>query len=171
MQDCDTKIRAMAYSDLAMVRAWRNHTDIRRYMFNTQKITEAEHSEWFKKGKDDPFRQLLIAEDRSGPFGYVQFGGVQVGGVADWGFYICPDAPKGSGAKLGRSAIHFAFTTLELHKICGQVVQSNVASLAFHRKMGFCEEGTLREQQIIDNVYHTIICFGLLKAEWEAIRD
>jgi RimJ/RimL family protein N-acetyltransferase len=42
-----------------------------------------------------------------------------------------------------------------------------VASIAFHQKLGFVEEGRLREQQRIANQYHTLFCFGLLAKDWQ----
>lgn len=166
MQHSDAQIRDMSQHDLAMVRHWRNQPEVRRYMYNTHEISNDEHRQWFEKAIGDPSRKLLIVEDQTGPFGFAQFSGVRIGGVADWGFYVRSDAPRGSGTKLGNLVLEYAFTTLELSKICGQVVDGNLASLAFHKRMGFREERTLPEQQIIDEIRHNIICFSLLKTEW-----
>lgn len=168
MQIVDVQIRAMQPADLSMVREWRNHPDVRRYMFQTHEITALEHQSWFEKIQADQSKLALIVEDLCGPFGYVHFNNVCSGGVADWGFYTRPDAPKGCGMRLGRTALSYAYDFLELHKVCGQVIEGNAASLAFHQKMGFRKEGVLREHKIIDESHHTIICFGLLKTEWQA---
>jgi RimJ/RimL family protein N-acetyltransferase len=104
--------------------------------------------------------------DAADPLGFVQFNSVCQGGIADWGFYARPDAPRGSGTKLGHTALAHAFKNLGLHKVCGQAFESNVASIAFHQKLGFREEGRLLEQQRIANQYHTLFCFGLLAREW-----
>ena len=52
--------------------------------------------------------------------------------------------------------------------VCGQVLASNTASLAFHRRLGFAEEGVLRQQhRSADGAhYHDVLCFGLLRADW-----
>jgi RimJ/RimL family protein N-acetyltransferase len=88
--------------------------------------------------------------------------------VADWGFYLAPDAPKGSGRELGKQALDYAFTQLGLHKVCGQALGFNKRSIAFHTALGFTEEGCLREQHFNDGKFHDVVCFGLLSHEWQA---
>ncbi len=48
------------------------------------------------------------------------------------------------------------------------MLASNTASLAFHRRLGFTEEGVLRQQHRgADGAhYHDVHCFGLLRADW-----
>lgn len=155
-------------ADLPMILSWRNHPDVRRFMFTQHEISLQEHQLWFAKASQDPTRCLLLVEDGQQPIGYVQFSNVTVGGVADWGFYISPASPKGTGRKLGVAALRHAFQSLKLHKVCGQAIESNEPSIAFHQRLGFRQEGVLRHQQRIDGVYHSLHCFGLLAAEWIA---
>lgn len=167
-------IRKVIEDDLPMVLAWRNHVNVRRYMFTQHEISLDEHRNWFAKVSQDPGRCLLIVEEAGQAIGYVQFSKVENGGVADWGFYARPDAPKGSGRKLGVMALSHAFGMLKLHKVCGQAIASNQASIAFHERLGFTLEGVLRDQQRIAGAYHSLHCFGLLATEWkpfELIQD
>lgn len=160
-------IRTVDDDDLPMILAWRNHPDIRRFMFTRHEITLNEHRNWFAKASQDVTRSLLIVEDKQQPIGYVQFTQVVEGGVADWGFYTRPGAAKGTGSKLGIAALSHAFGILQLHKVCGQAIENNYASIAFHKRMGFRQEGLLRDQQSIDGLYHDLYCFGLIACEWQ----
>lgn len=160
-------VRALTEDDLPMVLVWRNHPAVRSYMLTQHEISPQEHRNWFERAKEDKTRQQLIVLEGSAPIGFVQFKPACQGGIADWGFYLRPDAPKGSGSKLGQAALAHAFKKLGLHKVCGQTIESNVASIAFHQKLGFKEEGRLREQQRIANQYHTLFCFGLLAKDWQ----
>ena len=160
-------IRAVTAGDLPMVLAWRNHPDVRRFMFTQHEIGLDEHSNWFAKASLDASRRLLIVEDAKQAFAYVQFSQVAEGGIADWGFYARPDTSKGTGKKLGITALNYAFSELKLHKVCGQSIQGNKASIAFHQRMGFTQEGVLRDQQRIEGGYHNLYCFGLLADEWQ----
>lgn len=160
------QIRRVTVGDLPMVLTWRNHPDVRRYMFSQHEISLNEHRNWFAKASEDPSRSLLIVEEAKQAIGYVQFSKVADGGIADWGFYARPDAPKGTGRKLGMMALNHAFGPLKLHKVCGQAIESNQISVAFHKRLGFVLEGVLRDQQRIDGVYHSLHCFGLLSTEW-----
>lgn len=161
------RIRLMTEADLPVVLDWRNHPNVRRYMFTQHEIGLDEHRNWFAKAKEDPSRRLLIVEEASQSIGYVQFGRVAKFGVADWGFYVRPEAPKGTGIKLGIAALNYAFRALMLHKVCGQAIEYNKASIAFHQRLGFSLEGVLRDQECIEGSYWNLHCFGLLAQEWK----
>lgn len=166
MSDACT-FRALIEDDLPMVLAWRNHPAVRSYMLTQHEISLEEHRNWFARVKEEKTRQHLIVLDGADPLGLVQFSPVCPGSIADWGFYARPDAPKGSGTKLGQAALAHAFEKLSLHKVCGQAIESNVKSIALHQKLGFKQEGRFREQQRIANQYHTLFCFGLLAKDWQ----
>ena len=160
------QIRLMTEDDLPMVLAWRNHPDVRRCMFTQHEISMEEHRNWFAKTILDTSRCLLIVEKAKQAIGYVQFSQVSDGGIANWGFYVCPKAPKGTGIKLGAMALSHAFGPLKLQKVCGQAIGNNQASIAFHYRLGFVLERVLRDEQRIDGAYHSVHCFGLLSKEW-----
>lgn len=159
-------IRELTEADLPMVLTWRNHLSVRTFMLTQHEISLQEHRSWFESVKNDKNRKQMLVFDGSEPIGFVQFNPVSAGGIANWGFYARPDAPKGSGTKLGNAALTYAFQDLGLHKVCGQAIESNAASIAFHQKLGFIEEGRLRDQQQINGRYQTLVCFGLLANDW-----
>jgi UDP-4-amino-4,6-dideoxy-N-acetyl-beta-L-altrosamine N-acetyltransferase len=161
-------VRALSQDDLAMVLLWRNHPAVRSFMLTQHEITQQEHLNWFERVQFDNTRQQLIVMDSTKPIGFVQFSPTHQAGVSDWGFYARPDAPKGSGRKLGQAALRYAFIDMGLHKVCGQTIESNTASIAFHQSLGFKKEGILREQQRIGHRQHTLFCFGLLVKDWLA---
>ena len=162
-----SQIRPMVHADLERVLAWRNHPDVRRYMYTQHEITLDEHQRWFERTLPDPTKHLLIFEVNRQPLGFVNFNETGNGGIADWGFYAAPDAPKGSGRQLGHAALSHAFTDLKLHKVNGQALAYNERSIQFHQTLGFQQEGILREQNFDGESYHHVICFGLLGHEWQ----
>lgn len=122
-------VRPMLHADLERVLAWRNHPEVQRYMYTRHGITLDEHQRWFERSLQDPRRYLLIFELGGQPLGFVNFSELSGDGIADWGFYAAPDAPKGSGRRLGRAALDHAFTQLKFHKVCGQALAYNVGSI------------------------------------------
>ena len=161
-------LRDMQVDDLEMVRSWRNHPDVRRHMLTQHEISAEEHTQWFKRIQQDPQRHVVLVHEHQQPLGLVHFTPVNAQGVVDWGFYLTPQAPTGSGGKLARRALDFAFTQQGWHKVCGQVISSNAASRRFHLKLGFSLEGVLRQQALIRHEWLSLWCFGLLSSEWKS---
>lgn len=162
------RVRVMLESDLESVLTWRNHPEINRYMYTQHEITLTEHTHWFKRVSKDINYHLLIFEFNNKPLGFINFHQIAQGGIADWGFYAAPDAPKGTGKQLGQTALQYAFITAGLHKICGEALSYNEPSMRFHQRLGFQQEGIKREQHFDGQHYHNVMCFGLLASEWRA---
>lgn len=161
-------LRPMTESDLEQVLQWRNHLEVRRYMYTTHKIRLEEHHEWFISSSANPAIELLIYEQEDKAQGFVSITRTRCPEVADWGFYMAPAAPKGSGRELGKQALNYAFAELSLHKVCGQALGFNERSIAFHKRLGFIEEGRLRDQHCDGDQFYDVVCFGLLNREWQA---
>lgn len=159
-------VRKMQDADLEQVLAWRNHPDVRRFMYTQHEITLEEHRVWFAAAKQDRTKNLLVYEVNNKATGFVQFTQLNASRNADWGFYLAPDAAKGTGQHLGKTALNYAFQKRQLHKVCGQALAFNEKSIRFHRALGFQQEGVLRQQFYDGTVYHDVVCFGLLASEW-----
>ena len=158
----------MTAADLESVLKLRNHAEIRRYMLTQHAISIEEHMSWFDRVSQDTGIELLVLEINDECCGFAQFKETNYYGVVDWGFYVAPDAPKGTGRKLGLAALNHAFKKENMHKICGQALHWNQPSIEFHKSLGFAQEGILRNQYFDGAAYHNLICFGLLKLDWVA---
>lgn len=66
--------------------------------------------------------------------------------------------------------IRFSFRTLNLNRLQALVMPGNEASSGLLRKLGFTEEGLLREFAFFKGRYQDLYCFSLLRREWEAGR-
>lgn len=163
-----SRVRPMTQADLEQVLAWRNDPEVRRYMYTQHQISLEEHTRWFEQASRDANRHLLVFESDGLPLGFINIHQIAAGGVADWGFYAAPDAPKGTGRQLGQAVLYYAFVQAGLHKLCGQALAYNERSIKFHLNQGFRQEGVLRDQHFDGQSYHDVVCFGLLASEWQA---
>ena len=161
-------VRRMVAADLDAVLRWRNHPDVRRYMYTQHEITPAEHRAWFDKASRDPRRHLLIFESGGAPAGFVSFALGDEAGVADWGFYLAPEAARGQGQALGTAALEFAFKELKLGKVRGEALEDNERSIKFHQRLGFAREGVLRKEAAGRSV--GVVRFGLDASAWRGGR-
>ncbi|MEY4774462.1 MAG: hypothetical protein RIT40_1497 [Planctomycetota bacterium] len=162
-------LRRMTPADLEMVLRWRNHPDIRRWMYTTHEITLEEHQRWFESATHDSSKHLLIYERDGSAVGFVNISLLKGTDVAEWGFYLAPEAPSGIGTDFGRAVIRHAFETLGLYKLSGHALATNERSIRFHQRLGFRDEGVRRDHHLAtDGMRHSVACFGLLRHEWQA---
>lgn len=162
-----SRLRDMTALDLPLVLAWRNHPDVRRWMLSRQLITPDEHQRWFEHCLETGTKRLLIFERAGTPSGFLSLTRPEAGGISEWGFYTAPGAPAGTGTALAMAAIEYAFRALLLHKLVGRTLGENHRSIHCHLKWGFHREGTLRAEHFDGERYHDVVCFGLLREEWE----
>jgi UDP-4-amino-4,6-dideoxy-N-acetyl-beta-L-altrosamine N-acetyltransferase len=156
----------MRQSDLETVLRWRNHPAVRKCMLSQHEITMSEHRGWFERSAKDSTRALLVVEEDGLMMGCVVFTNVSCSGTAEWSFYVDPDSPAGTGRKVCEAALDFAFRELQIHKVAGQVLDFNDASIHTHLRFGFKQEGVLREHHLIGGKHLDSIVFGLLSFEW-----
>jgi len=75
---------------------------------------------------------------------------------------------KGYGTDALRLLVEFAFTRRNLRRVYLAVLASNAAALACYRKVGFIEEGRLRQHCWVRGCYEDEVAMGLLRAEWRS---
>jgi [ribosomal protein S5]-alanine N-acetyltransferase len=63
--------------------------------------------------------------------------------------------------------IGFAFNTLALNRIEAEVNPANTASLALLARLGFQQEGVLRERWAAKGQTYNVVAHGLLRREWK----
>lgn len=151
--------------DLDYVLAWRNHPEVRPFMLTQHEITSAEHRAWFDRASRDETCALMVIEEHARPLGCVIFTGVQENATANWSFYSAPGNPAGTGTRICSTALDFAFCELAVHKLAGQVLEFNRASIRLHQRLGFTQEGKLREHCLINGRHYDLLCFGILLNE------
>ena len=66
--------------------------------------------------------------------------------------------------------LDMAFQQLRLHRITTYVDSNNLSSIGLIRKLGFTDEGRMREASFFRGEYHDVNVVGMLVDEWQAQR-
>jgi UDP-4-amino-4,6-dideoxy-N-acetyl-beta-L-altrosamine N-acetyltransferase len=162
-------LRQMNISDLVRVLEWRNHPKVRLNMFNQMEINSQDHSIWYEQVSKDSSRILLIMEVNNQPLGYINFD-LQKDKFAEWGFYTAPNAPKGTGKLLGKTAIDYGFKHLKLNGIIGKVLQNNLTSQNFHLRFGFLLDSLEQSEKVDTGKQPKIYKYLLTRENWDSLR-
>lgn len=160
------KLRYMTEDDLELVLSWRNHIEVRKWMFTTDEISLDEHRSWFLKSVNNPDKKLYVLDLGNCLAGFVQFSlsGCRNNPNIEWGFYRAPNSQKGVGFDMLSLAIDEAFLVLNANKIVGQVVDYNYSSRIVHEKLKFDLEGVLKKHSFVNKEYHDVYCYGLFRS-------
>ena len=157
-------------SDLDTIRQWRNRPEIRMHMFTQHEIDAEEHAAWYSRWAGDATRRVLIAEISYLPVGLVTLINVAPLSDAEWGFYVRPASPKGTGTRVCKAALDYAFDTLGVGTVIGRVLVGNTASERLHRRLGFSlqEMNMTAPATCVDD--HRASTFLLRREQWFAAR-
>ncbi|MEM9260937.1 MAG: GNAT family protein, partial [Bacteroidota bacterium] len=73
---------------------------------------------------------------------------------------------KGYATAAIKMVLAYYFMELRYHRVSVGIYAFNEASIKLHQKLGFKEEGRLREMVFSGNQYHDLLKYGLLKREY-----
>lgn len=74
---------------------------------------------------------------------------------------------KGYGTQMMSAILKFAFEELNLHKVTLGVFDFNKSAIKCYKKVGFQEEGFLRDARKNGQEYWNLIEMGILESEWK----
>lgn len=77
------------------------------------------------------------------------------------------DRGQGYGTEALRLLLHYAFMELNLHRVGLDVIAYNEPAIRSYLRVGFKEEGRMREAVYREGHYYDRIMMGILKSEWK----
>ena len=91
-----------------------------------------------------------------------------VAGNAEVGIMIAGRAYRGHGlaSDAMKLVLDYAFGELRLHRICACVAPANFSSISLFKRLGFVEEGRMREVMRRGQGFVDLLLFGLLEDEY-----
>ena len=166
-------LRDLKEDDLATALKWRNSPEVANYMYGDHIITSEEHNSWFKSHQTDITRKYWIITKDETPVGMAYIYNInRRDSRANWGFYIAEKAGKSAGAGYFVEVfiLIYIFDFLKLNKLCCEVFLENKTVWKMHLKIGFSQEGLLKNHISKNNHFHNIILMGMQRKEWQKIR-
>ena len=157
--------------DIEWMRQQRNDPEMRKYFREWKEISKAQQEWWYndRGNNTNPnhvYFKILEAEhmDLVGCLGlhYVDWRLRS----AEFGIFLSREA-RGKG--IGKEALFmlcdYGFREMNLHKIWCEVYDNN-QSVNLYRKLGFKDDGILRDNYFCDGKYGNSIMMSVLEDEW-----
>jgi RimJ/RimL family protein N-acetyltransferase len=161
--------------NLPLLAGWLNDPEIRRYLSHYLPVSKSAVEKWLKAQQElEPAAQPFLLEIKDGdnwlPIGVINF--VHLNWRDRWaeiGIYIGDKLhwDNGYGSEAMRLMMQNGFNNLNLHAIRLKVIDQNTRAIRCYKKLGFIEEGRMREAQFQDGGYLDVILMSILRSEWK----
>ncbi|USZ67951.1 GNAT family N-acetyltransferase [Halorussus salilacus] len=87
---------------------------------------------------------------------------------AEVAYWLLPEARgEGYATEAASLLVEYAFETRGLRRAYARVVDFNEGSRTLLDRLGFSEEGRLRDHVFLDGAYRDVLFYGLLREEWD----
>ncbi|QCJ46891.1 GNAT family N-acetyltransferase [Haloprofundus sp. MHR1] len=163
------ELRTVEREDREFIARHRNNPAFRRVLGDARPMNLSAATDYFESVVvgDDGETFLICADDRA--VGLCFFYDLdETNGSAEVGYWITPEAQgNGYATDAARTLARYAFDERRLVKLTARVREPNEASIRVLEKLGFREEGVLREQEFVDGRRVDLRLFGLLASELE----
>ena len=171
-------LRPVKRSDISYFLKWFNDPEVIQYITLYLPMTEMGEEKYIEElgttraKSDAPFVIEVIEGASTKPIGNCGLHeinskdhnatfGIVIGEKDYWS--------KGYGVEATRLVINYGFQQLNLHRISSTAIAFNERSIRLHKKVGFREEGRLRQAIFKNGQYHDLVQFGILREEWRGL--
>ena len=168
-------LRPLEHADAPLLQQWINDPEVTRTLLAYRPINRAAEEQWlddlYKTDRDVVLGIAIRASDALiGATGlhqidyknrHAQFG-IMIGDRHEW--------RKGYGTDATTLMVAFAFDTLNLNRVWLHVYETNAYAIKAYEKVGFQQEGVLRQETFRNGRYHDTLAMAILRGDWETKR-
>ena len=162
--------------DIEWMRLQRNMPEMRQYFREWKEISKSQQEWWYKDRGNNTnpnhvyFKIMAINPEKKNQTKLVGCCGLHYVDwrlrAAEFGIFLSKEA-RGFG--VGKEALwmlcDYGFREMNLHKIWCEVYDNNT-SVELYRKLGFVDDGVLRDNYFNNGRYGNSIMMSLLEDEW-----
>ena len=166
-------LRPVKRSNIQHFLRWFNDPEVIQYLgmyLPMTEMAEERYIDGLADRNDVSFVIEAVDSDVSKPIGTVGLHQVSAKDrVATFGIAIGEKDywSRGYGSEAARLLVRYGFEQLNLHRIYSAAWAFNERSIRLHLRVGFKEEGRLREHVFKNGRYHDRVELGLLRDEWK----
>ena len=172
-------LRAMEPSDAILINQWRNDKELQSFTGGTSFDVSLEAEKIWVASKSvfsDTEKYWSVYHRSSNKMiGYISLNNIDyIHRKADWGGIVIGErGPDKNGAPFDAAfqMLDFAFSQLNLHRVTGYWRSDHTASILLGKLIGFKKEGQIRENVYKNGEYHDQIIMGLLKKEFNSLKE
>lgn len=164
-------LRTIEEEDIDFLCDLFNDPDVWPYLGPHTPVNRVKEREYVEEQvTDDGSVNLLICVGESGeePAGNIGFGpATAVDGSTELGIMLAPEFwGEGYGTEASRLLTTYALEERRMHRMVAKAIDENVGSCRIWEKLGFRQEGRLKESMYHQGRYMDVLVFAVLEDEW-----
>jgi RimJ/RimL family protein N-acetyltransferase len=148
-------LQRLTIDDIELVRQWRNHPEVARYMLSAEYISPEQQSAWFARTDQAVDRAYYLVRYNGQPTAFASVTSTDGTALADSdaleaAIYLAPDSRCRGNVLAFAPALALndaCFDRLDCGCLIARVKQDNEAALRFNSQMGYQETG--RDQGLV----------------------
>lgn len=169
------ELRPVFESDVPLLVKWINDPEVTQFLASYLPMMEEDEREWVKSLRNRRDRNVVFMMVVDGkPIGTMGIHnidfrqgtavtGAMIGEKEYWG--------KGYGTEAKMLVLEYAFHTLNLRKICSNVIAFNDRSVKYSHKCGYIEEGRRKAQFYARGKYWDEVWLAVFRPDWEPLWE
>lgn len=171
MQGERIALRTIERDDLDFETEHRNDPRIRRPLTLPTPLNREQAESRFEQhtASDDGVGLWICVEEHEKPVGkIVLFEIDETHGTSEIAYWLVPDVwGNGYASEAVELIVRYAFEERRLRKVTGHALLENEGSQGVLERVGFQQEGRLRDEKYVNGEHRDVICYGLLPTDLE----
>lgn len=166
-------LRPLVADDLEQISVWRNDSEVTRHLARLS-MTRAQVQAWYDALRFEAGDRAYAIVASTAFVGYAVLtdadplnkkceAGIIIGDSQRWG--------RGIGSIVVRELTRVAFAEVGMHRILAVASERNPACIRCFQRVGFKEEGRLRQANRRDGAYVDLVLLSLLEPEWRTAGE
>lgn len=154
---------------------WLNDLEITQHLMGYRPLTRDMEEKWYtslKERENDIIFAILINQTQLiGNCGIMEI--MWKDRTGKCGIFIGDKKEQGKayGTEAMKLLLNYGFNTLNLNRIDLKVNDFNSRAIKCYQKLGFIEEGRMRQSCFRNGEYHDQIIMSILRSEWKEFID
>lgn len=164
--------RPLTQKDLEWARQLHNDPEVLVMLTDPRKVSEDQQKAWFKSLQKSLTSERILVSMKDIPIGLIRIDQLDfVNNSVCLGLDIVK-THRGQGLAPGiyKTAMNVLFNSkdLRMHRVWLLVAEYNMRARRLYKKLGFSQEGVLKDAIFRNGEYHNYISMSILKDEYEA---
>ncbi len=164
-------LRILEEEDLPRTQKWINDPEI-SHRLGVLPTSLKQQKNWFTQISQDNSRfifAICLNNEKKSQIGNVSIGNIDyIHRNGRFAIFIHgkEHRQQGYGTEATILLLQFAFERLNLHRVYLKTSQDYTGAIAMYKKLGFVQDGLLRDHEYSHGQYHDKLVFSLLKPEY-----